>query len=138
MGDNWEIYASWNQPLGLSEDKQNPLPSQFSLSQNYPNPFNSTTLIHYTIPQVIGERSKVEGGPNTSHLKPITLKVYNILGQEVRTLVAGEQRAGNYQVKWEGKDNFSQDVSSGIYLYRLAVKGDRSWVTRTRKTVLLR
>ena len=87
---------------------------------------------------MIGERFKVKGGSNTSHPIPITLKVYNILGQEVRTLVDEEQRAGNYRVLWDGRDNSGKGVSSGIYFCRLEVKGDRLKVEKTRKMVLLR
>jgi len=112
------------------------LPSYFALLQNYPNPFNASTTLNYTLPQVIGERYKVKGGPNTSHLIPITLKVYNILGQVVRTLVDGKQRPGYYSIVWDGKDDNGMDVSSGIYFCRLEVEGLKA--ERTRKMVLLR
>jgi len=81
----------------------------------------------------------VKGGPNTSHLIPVTLKVYNILGQEVRTLVDGKQFPGYYSVIWDGKDSRGKEVSSGIYLYQLRVqtkKGDA--YQETRKMLLLR
>jgi len=79
------------------------IPSEFSLSQNYPNPFNPTTSIKYAI----SENARV------------TLTIYNILGQAVRTLVNAEQEAGFYTTKWDGTNDFGGKVSSGIYIYRI-------------------
>ena len=123
---NWEIFASCNQSLGVSEDKQNPLPSQFSLSQNYPNPFNSTTAISYQLSATSGQQSAV------------SLKIYNILGQEVKTLVDEEQLPGYYQVLWDGRDNSGKGVSSGVYFYRLEVEGQGLKLTKTKKLILLK
>lgn len=78
-------------------------PKNYKLHPNYPNPFNPSTIIRYELP--------------ASH--KVTLKIYNTLGQEVRTLVDREQTAGLYSVQWDGKNNFGQPVSSGIYIYRL-------------------
>lgn len=86
-------------PLGI--------PKTFALSQNYPNPFNSTTLIRYAIPDR-------EGRPHRT-----TLKIYNIAGQKVRTLVDKRQAPGYYSVAWHGRDGLGKEVSSGIYFYRL-------------------
>jgi len=86
------------------------IPKSFALSQNYPNPFNPTTLIRYTIPAVSDQPSKV------------SLKVYNILGQEVRTLINKKQAPGYYRVIWDGKDEDGAPVSSGIYFYRLVAR----------------
>ncbi len=97
-----------------------PIPSGYTLFQNYPNPFNLTTAISY---QLSGVRPR-----------HITLKVYNILGQEVRTLVDEEQKAGNYRVLWDGKDGLGRDVSSGVYFYRLQA----GKFSHTRKMILLR
>jgi hypothetical protein len=79
------------------------LPDQFELTQNYPNPFNPTTEIAFTLPQA-------------AH---VTLEIYNILGQHVATLVDDYREAGEHLVQWESKDTGGQQVSSGIYLYRL-------------------
>jgi len=76
----------------------NIVPAEYTLSQNYPNPFNPTTKIDYTV-------------PNTGF---VTLKVYNILGQEVTILFTGEQVAGNYVATFDGTD-----LTSGVYVYRL-------------------
>ncbi|MGD9900477.1 MAG: FlgD immunoglobulin-like domain containing protein, partial [Calditrichaceae bacterium] len=79
------------------------LPSQFMLGQNYPNPFNPTTTIKYQL----ATDSKV------------TLKIYNVLGQEVYTLVNGTQKAGLYKLLWNGRNNSGVKVSSGMYIYRI-------------------
>jgi hypothetical protein len=79
------------------------IPEQFSVSQNYPNPFNPGTIINYALPK--------------SSL--VTIKIYNILGREIRTLVNVEQQAGNYTVQWNGDNNFGRLVASGVYIYRV-------------------
>jgi hypothetical protein len=94
-------------------DDTNPIPRIFSLAQNYPNPFNSSTTISYTLP---------EKGP-------VTLSIYNLLGQKVATLFEGVQQAGEHKVVWE-----AVDVPSGVYFYRLA----SNEYVETRKMVLQR
>ena len=79
------------------------LPTAFALQHNVPNPFNPATTIRYALPQA-------------AH---VTLTVYNIAGQAVRTLVAEHQHAGRYVVGWDATDDSGQRVSSGIYFYRL-------------------
>lgn len=124
---NWDIYAKvvdWN--WTKVEDEQNAgLPKSFELSQNYPNPFNPIT----TIPFQAGSSEQVAGRPIHT-----TLKIYNILGQKVRTLVDEEKAPGNYKVIWDGKDNSGREVTSGIYFYQLKTKD----YTNTKKMVLLR
>ena len=88
------------------EDSDNAIPSQFSLKQNYPNPFNPSTVINYTIPQALNS-SKV------------TLEIFNLLGQKVKTLVDVKQVAGEHSIQWDGKNEAGNLVTSGIYLYRL-------------------
>ncbi len=124
-GDGWDIWAklsSWRMTGIKDGSAPGPALSSFSLSQNYPNPFNSTTHIRYYLPAV------------SSQFSAVSLKIYNILGQEVRTLVDGEQAAGGYRILWDGKDTFGKEVSSGIYLYQLDAGGYKF----TKKLVLLR
>jgi len=111
---------------GVQQGNSSPIPQGIALFQNYPNPFNSNTAISY--------RLSGFGGPTTSHLLPITLRIYNILGQEVRTLVNKRQRPGFYRVTWDGKDKGGREVSSGIYFYQLRV----GKFSQTRKMVLIR
>ena len=96
------------------------IPTTFALSQNYPNPFNPTTQIKYDLP----EQSTV------------SLKIYNILGQEVMTLANGEQAPGFYSVTWEGRNNFGSQVSSGVYFYRFEAKGTSGQTFSTLKKML--
>lgn len=79
------------------------LPERFALLANYPNPFNPVTSIRYELP--ITTR--------------VILKVYNILGQEVRTLVRSVESAGFKEVQWDGRDASGQAVASGVYIYRI-------------------
>jgi len=84
------------------------LPDQHKLNlTNFPNPFNPETTIRFNLPQ-------------NSH---ITLEVYNLLGQKIMTLFEGDKAAGNYSLKWDGKDQKGNNVASGIYFYKL-VAGD--------------
>jgi len=79
------------------------VPTTYTLSQNYPNPFNPTTTIQYGI-------------VNEGH---VSLIIYNILGQEIKTLVNTNQNAGFYSLYWNGLNNNNQMVSSGVYIYRI-------------------
>jgi hypothetical protein len=78
-------------------------PKEFSLSQNHPNPFNPETIIEYQL-------------PISCH---VAITIYNTLGQEIRTLIHGEQQAGYHQLVWDGRDNSGKQVGSGIYLYQM-------------------
>lgn len=78
-------------------------PTEFALRQNFPNPFNPETTIKYDL---------AEGGR-------VELRIYNMVGQVVRTLVNERQSAGRYSIRWDGKDDRGLSVSSGIYFYRL-------------------
>ncbi|MGA7721607.1 MAG: T9SS type A sorting domain-containing protein [Ignavibacteriaceae bacterium] len=80
--------------------QNNIVPKDFSVSQNYPNPFNPSTIISYALPK----------------LSLVTIKIYNILGKEVRTLFNSMQRAGNYTVQWNADNNIGHSVTSGVYI----------------------
>ena len=82
-------------------------PTTYKLEQNYPNPFNSTTIIYYEVPDVAGR------------LAHVTLQVFNILGQKIKTLMKEDQQPGRYFVVWDGTNDYGQKVASGVYLYRL-------------------
>jgi len=99
-------------------NKISAVPKEFAISQNYPNPFNPSTIIDYALPK--------------SSL--VTIKIYNILGQEVKTLLNTQSPAGYYSVQWNGENNFGQHVSSGIYIYRV-VAGQ---YIKTMKMVMLK
>jgi hypothetical protein len=81
------------------------MPASFSLHQNHPNPFNPTTEIRFQIPEVRGQRTEV------SH---VTLKVFDVLGREVATLVNEEKAAGEYSITWN-----AENAASGVYYYKL-------------------
>ncbi len=97
-------------------------PSGYALHPNYPNPFNPTTTLTYTLPvqrteSKVEERGTLDFGLSTFY---VTLRIFNVLGQEVRTLVDEPQAAGMYSITWDGKDNAGREVGSGVYFYRLA------------------
>jgi flagellar hook assembly protein FlgD len=98
------------------------IPVSYRLSQNYPNPFNSSTTIQYAIPSREQRAEGKEKGLNSElYALRATLKIYNILGQEVRTLVDAVQDPGYYSVTWEGRDERGQEVSTGVYFCRITV-----------------
>lgn len=98
--DNFEIAAN---DSVVSLDDHNTLPDRFALHQNYPNPFNPATTIAY----------------NLKADSRVVLNVYNVLGQEVRSLVNARQTAGKKEIVWDGRNNIGQAVSSGVYIYRI-------------------
>ena len=99
-------------PLGASA-----LPTRFGLGQNYPNPFNPGTVIPYQL----------------ATAGYVRLEVFNVLGQQVVTLVDGEQAAGSYTAQWDARDGSGYGVAAGVYVYRLTA-GD---ATATRRMVLV-
>ncbi len=98
------------------------LPMNFDLHQNYPNPFNPTTTISYTL------------RPTSGRLPRTTLSIFNLLGQQVVTLIDKIQLPGTYNVQWDGKSQSGQPVATGIYFYKLS-RGDD---TQSRKMILLK
>jgi len=99
--------------VDIKADNLTQIPSDFSLSQNYPNPFNPTTVISYQIP----EKSFVN------------LKVYDILGNEVMTLVNGQKQAGSYQINFD-----ASNLSSGVYIYQIIADN----FVKSKKMLLLK
>jgi len=94
------------------------MPKEFALHQNHPNPFNPETEIRYEVSK--------EGR--------VTLGIYNLLGQRVKTLVHGIVKAGKHTARWEGTDESGKNVPSGVYVYRLEADG----TLVERKMTLLR
>jgi hypothetical protein len=99
-----------------------------------PNPISSYTIIHYTIPDRILSPRDRQLPDNEPENKNVILKIYDIMGREVRTLVEGIQQAGNYTIDWDGKNFRGDNVPSGIYFYRLQT-GD---ITSSKKLILIR
>jgi hypothetical protein len=93
-------------------------PTEFALLQNFPNPFNPETTISY----------------NLSESGDVSLQIYNVVGQVVRTLVAERQSAGRYEVRWTGSDDRGVPVSSGIYFYKITAGKNQD----VRKLMLLK
>ena len=98
-------------------------PVAFSLGQNYPNPFNPTTKIEFSLPVAAD----------------VQLVVYNILGQQVASLINEQRSAGNHSVMWNADDSKGMKLSSGIYLYKLKATGnDGSEFQEIKKMILLK
>ena len=118
-GWGWAIDNLKIQEAATSVEITDNVPKFFSLAQNYPNPFNPDTEIQYTLP---------------SSAK-ITLNIFNITGQKVRTLVAGtKQEKGSYTITWNAKNDHNFDLPSGIYIVRL--QADQ--FVQTQKMTLVR
>ncbi len=104
--------------LSSAVNDQIALPHVFALRQNYPNPFNPETTISYSIPKA----------------GFVSVKIYNVIGQGVKTLVNRNQMPGNYVVRWNGRNEMGQPVASGVYFYRISF-GKRQLI---KKMLLLR
>ncbi|MEW6702992.1 MAG: S8 family serine peptidase, partial [Bacteroidota bacterium] len=107
------------------EDERIKLPSDFILYQNYPNPFNPSTVISYQL----------------SAFSYVTLKVYDVLGREVATLVNEEKQPGTYEVKFSVETLHAASLPSGVYFYRLSVEsssGRSGSFSQTKKLLLLK
>jgi hypothetical protein len=118
---NFDIYGkiySLDEVTDINSQNKN-LPEKFSLSQNYPNPFNPVTTINYEIPNV----------GQDAVLTSVKLTIYNLLGEEVATIVNEQKPPGRYQVKFDGSN-----LSSGLYIYRIETDN----FTFSRKMLLLK
>jgi len=129
VSDDWDIYINGinarevsNFNLDAGTYKINAayrfVPSEYSLAQNSPNPFNPMTSINYYVP--------AEG--------PVKIEVYNVLGENLRTLVDDVKTAGSWTARWDGYDNSGNRLSSGVYFYKMT-SGSFS---ETKKMTLMR
>ena len=114
----WNGTANFCVKALATDESDDSEPETLSFFQNYPNPFNSGTTIRYDL-------------PGTSK---VVLKVYDLLGKEVRTLIDQVQSAGEKSIDWDGKDRYGREVSSGVYIYRLQAGEE----VRSRKMTILR
>jgi len=115
---NGKVMGDTSLVVGI-KNENNDIPSEFSLSQNYPNPFNPETVIGYQL----AVNSKV------------SLKVYDVLGNEVAILVNEEKPAGKYQVNFNAQQTTNnQQLSSGVYFYQLRA----GQFVQTKKFVLIK
>lgn len=116
--ENVDIYLS---SITFTDTESEPdvnVPKDFALLPNYPNPFNPTTTLEYQVPKA-------------SH---VTIKVYNLLGEEISTLIDEEIQPGNHQLTWDAKNVTAQNLSSGIYICRMQTDG----FVESRKMTLIR
>ncbi len=106
---------------GMSTDVKTDKPvlaTKYVLAQNFPNPFNPTTRIQFSVPAT----------------ENVSLKVYDVLGNEIATLINEEKASGTYNVVWNGADNFGRKVTSGIYFYQLKTPN----YSETRKMIMMK
>lgn len=104
-------------------DEEEAIPTTFGLEQNYPNPFNPNTTIRYQLPTA----------------STVSIKVFDMLGREVRDLLAAAQPAGRYNIPWDGTNDAGEGLASGLYLYRIHATGaEKETFTMVRKMVLLK
>ena len=106
-------------PLVVGVEDGAELPTAFELKQNYPNPFNPTTTISYSVPEA----------------SEVVIGIYNLLGQEIRSLSNGEHQPGVYTTMWDGLNQNGVRVESGIYIYRMSSSAGFS---ATKKLVMLK
>jgi len=114
--DSCSDFVIQDSPTNLVTDGT--IATQFALKPNYPNPFNSSTVIRYSL----------------THESPVDLFIFSLKGEKVAILVSAIQKAGNYQVRWNGLDDNGNPVASGMYLLRLRAEGQH----RTQRLMLLR
>lgn len=105
-------------PLPTSVEGGAEVIADFALEQNYPNPFNPETEIRFQVAEA----------------RQVSIRIFNTLGQEVRTLISRQLQRGSHRITWDGKDNSGKDVSSGMYLYQLRAGA----FSQVRKMGLLR
>jgi len=111
--DGFEAVESSNGPWSLTIDAgwvlgvdNNTIPDVFALHNNYPNPFNPVTNIGYDIPE----------------LSRVSIDIYNIAGNKVKTLVSKEHQPGRYKVQWNATNESGAPVATGMYIYKIRAK----------------
>jgi plastocyanin len=92
---------------GIDERQSNTAPVVYQLENNYPNPFNPSTSIGFQLPAE----------------EHVEMRIYNLLGQEVRTLINERRTAGSHRVVWDGRDENGELVASGMYIYQIKAEG---------------
>ena len=117
-GDSDTLLVHVTASLGVNSEQGFDIPIFYSLSQNYPNPFNPVTRFRYQIPETVH----------------VSLNVFNVFGQQVRTLVDARREAGYYSVYWDGRNDKGEKLTSGVYFSR--IKAGK--FTKTRKMIILR
>ena len=117
QNESLEIKIGNPDPTSIDHSSVNQ-PARFSLAQNYPNPFNSETIIEYDISK-------------SCHAK---LAIYNLIGQEIRTLVDRQHPIGHFEAKWDGGDKSGRDMPAGVFLYTIEAED----FIETKKLLLLK
>ena len=111
-------HIKFGDPVVGVDDPIVEIPTEFALDQNYPNPFNPETKMSFDLPKA----------------QNVSLEVYNLLGQHVKTLANGMYDAGSHTVSWNGTNKSDEDVPSGIYFYSLRTEE----FSKTNKMMLIR
>jgi hypothetical protein len=102
----------------LAISNESIIPEIFALRQNYPNPFNPVTTIAYDVPEMTSVR----------------VDIYNILGQQVRTLINRSHEPGYYRIQWDGTNDYGEVLPTGMYIYSIQASG----FTSVKKLVLMK
>jgi len=130
VGDSGTVLKTTNGGLTFINQSSNSIPDKFCLSQNYPNPFNPSTTIRFEVP-VGAQYTRLRNG----QVEPVQLRIYDILGREVTTLINEYLKPGSYEVSWDAHIGGDAAIyPSGIYFYRL-IAGDYS---ETKRMVLVK
>lgn len=116
-----------NGSVGIEREgkKESAIPERFTLKQNYPNPFNPVTAIEYHLPMAA----------------EVTIRIFDLKGDEVCCLLNEKKPAGIHFVQWEGRDSSGDSVAAGVYFYRVDVKTDNRAIqfnTQIKKMILIR
>lgn len=116
---SYMVSAQVQVPVGVEDQEEEQLPTEFALLQNYPNPFNPSTTIQYQLKESVN----------------VSITIYNIVGQKIATLVDEKQSAGSYSLMWNAMDDYNNRVSTGIYFYRINAGNN---FVETKKMMLIK